>query len=51
LRLHRARRDWRIVQRRTKAALPGDALGDVEAQQQVDLFREQPIVIRDIITE
>jgi hypothetical protein len=51
LRLHRARRDWRIVQGRTKGALPGDALTGVEAQQQIYLFREQPIGIRDIITE
>src|SRR5215470_10492451 len=51
LRLHRARRDWGITQRRAKAALPGYALGGVEPQQEVDLFREQPVGIRDIITE
>src|SRR6516165_6290109 len=49
--LHRARRDWRIAQRRTEETLPSHALGGVEAQQQVDLFGEQPIGIRDIITE
>jgi hypothetical protein len=33
------------MKRRTEAPLPGDAFGDVQTGQQVDLFREQVVVV------
>ena len=50
-RLQRPRRDRCIAQGRTKAPLPGDALGRVEPQQQVELLGEQRILVRQVVAE
>ena len=39
------------MQGRTKATLPADALRRVELQEQVELFREQLILVRQVVTE
>jgi len=39
------------MQGRTKAALPGDVLGRIEPQQQIELLREQLILIRQVVAE
>ena len=49
--LQRTRRNRRILEGRAKAALPGHALGRIELQEQIELFREQLILIRQVVAE
>ena len=49
--LRRPRRNGRILQGRAEAALPGDALGGVELDEQLEFFREQIVVVGKIIAE
>ena len=39
------------MQGRTKATLPGDAVGCIEPQEEIELFGEQRILIRQVIAE
>ena len=39
------------MQGRTKVPLPADALGCIEPQQEVELLREQSILVRQIVAE
>jgi hypothetical protein len=49
--LCRPRRNGRVLQRRTKAALPGDARGTVELYQEIEFFREHIVVVGKIVAE
>src|SRR5713226_1966191 len=46
--LQGVRRNLCIMKRRTEAPLPADAFGGVQACQQVDLFREQVVVVFEV---